>query len=484
MIVQSFLLEGERKTPGKYSIINRHNKHIWIDYMNSQGKTVPSPIDWGNILDLLKPGNPQDPEIWATIRMKRAFDRISVHAQQNRGNNEQLDELNKLLEVITGQSKELAAKYPKEWENLGLKLCAVSGRFVNFFPSISKERKRWTLLDYLQNDIIRFYHFLDEHKINRRAAARKVMVFLLAHRNDDETALAKAVRQLQETECDSTLLRYFRSTLDSYQKSASSASIPERAHDFLAVTSNVTMKVKKESDMITVGSKPEGNAPGRLKVKRIRATAGKALSEPDKYLNLWLEKDLDNAPVEYKEPSGGVLAQALYPSGTPKPRLLQQTKDEKKTDIFHFSSINKFRNNLIHFGDIEKNPLYKIEDLEEKPVKLLGKPVTGLISMLITSCWFLRNEDFHGRNFGVVIEDGKTRFFIFDFDNIRFFEIILSEVKNEFLAAFNEGDMASLRERLKEEFLKSHIANSGQPYTPLLFKLIDQYSDEQIIEEL
>ena len=299
-------------------------------------------------------------------------------------------------------------KYPHKWEDLGLSLCVIDLKFSNLFPTIKKERGQWSLLDYLQNEIIQFNYSSGEKTSEKRELAKQAMEFLLSHRKDDDSKLIEAIGK--EKNLDPGILSQFNKAILEYNKNPSKRSPPSRGNKIsLSITSQIVMKLHKEDSMITVGGKPDGDgSTGRLRVKRISATEGKP-SEVEKYLNLWLEKDItasaydQDKDTQYIEPVSGSIAHAVYPSGTPKARLLEKESGH----LTYYSSINKFQDNLTLAQDITAQPNF---NPEAEPGKLLGRPVVGLVGLLITSLALSNIVILFGKFWHYT--DGENRFFL------------------------------------------------------------------------
>lgn len=443
----------------------------------TRNNKVISKATLSQLLSMLEPSLTSDRSRLAyDRRIWSGLEQVSQLADDNLGNKKALNELYHLLSRALKANPTIAKDCPACWEAVGLALCSSIPAGVNIFPSIEKERKEWSLLDYLQNEIIQFCYFSGEKSKEKHALARQAINFLLEHRNDVDSKLIKAVEN--EKTIDSVLLNNLKLIIAYYSQNPSKTGTPPRdSKRFFDVISGIPLKLQKEHGMITVGPKPGGASPGRLKVKRICATKGKE-SEADKYLNLWLEKDLGQYVngVTYTEPVGGSIAKAVYGSA-PKARLL-----EKRNGLFSHSSINKFQHDLIMARVIPIQPNFNPND---EPGKLLGFPVVGLIGLLITSSWVLKNtSDLNLDNFGVIPGNNKIQFFLLDFDITTPWDG--SEDSNDkLLAALNQGDMDLLKRTLKS-YISNHIPDCEQESAliPVLNNLIDHYDANAILQEL
>lgn len=338
---------------------------------------------------------------------------------------------------------------------------------------LAQERKRWSLLDWLQNEIIQFNYFTGERTKEKSEYAKQAMRFLLQHRGDNDNKLIESV--LQANDLNPILLGKLKDAIGNYQPNPVRISQPSRGfHQSMEITADIHIKLQREANMITVGSKPGGANPGRLKVKRISAVEGKP-SEVEKYLSLWLEKDLNlKDDKKYTEPVGGSIAHATYTSGTPKARILEY-------DSGVHSAINKFANELILAKDILKHQNLNSND---ESGKLLGLPAVGLVGLLVTSGFILRNTyDLNLENFGVIPQNGKTRFFLFDFDTIQLLSKVKEQKEDRLLIALDSGDISLVKNILKT-YIEDHIPEQESELIPILKKLIDDYDDKSILSEL
>lgn len=428
-------------------------------------------VDDDNLLLLLKPRDlVHEKKTWQyRVRILKGLELIIKIIQDCEKNPSNYEKLYITLDKAIKDNpsiKELA-----KWETIGLKLCYHLPNFLIFFPVIQAERRRWSLLDYLQNEIIQFLHFSGKKTEEKYTTAKQAMNFLLSHRNSDQEILVTAIKENKIL--NQEILANFIHAIPLYHDltEAVSSSPHRKKNMTLNSTAGISIIIKEEMSMITVGCKPDGASSGRLKVKRIRDTVGKS-SETDKYLNLWLEKDIHDEnkenktiTIDYTEPFAGSVAHALYPSGTPKARLLE------KSDTIKHSSISKFQNNLILAQDILTHPDFKSTDQN----KLLGLQVKGLVQLLVISSWLFKNEDLNLGNFGVVPEGINIRFFLFDFDNTAPWS---ERDEKELLNALDKGDMKAFK-----VILKSYIQKSIPEETELksILKNVIHHSDDKVI---
>lgn len=415
------------------------------------------------------------------FRRIRGLGQFEILAKEHRNNPAELDALFNVFKQAHMNNPTLIddcieIKDKAFWENHGLRLCLYSQSFVEFFPTIKRERDLWTVLDHLQYEIIKYNYYSDANPDDQYDKSKQAMSFLLEHRLDEPNLLINAARR--DERVDEKLLSHFNEALAIYSNKQNTISnLPKRTDDnTLNLTSETSIKVKDINDMITVAPKEGGASPGRIKVKRIKSTQGKA-SEVDKYLNLWIEKDLIEKPEnQYDEPTGGSLANSFYPEGTPKARMLLIGYNT-------YSSINKFQRKLILGKNICAQPNFNPSERG-----LLGYPVVGLISLAITSNVVINNTDFKDENFGVFLDNDRMRFFLFDFDLI---DLRPSRTLQDNLIfnALNSDNISNVSENINN--IKTQIEDQvtstfGCNYDLIdtMTRLINDYDENAFIQEL
>jgi hypothetical protein len=105
--------------------------------------------------------------------------------------------------------------------------------------------------------------------------------------------------------------------------------------------------------------------------------------------------------------------------------------------------------------------------------------VIGLVSLLVTSGWILRNEDLQDCNLGIVYENDKYRFFLFDYDHVRPWDTSEDAIDN-LLSALNAGDIDLIKNVLSIYIERCLYGNLAFVFIDLL----KNYDSAAILKEL